>query len=55
MLVSLEAQSVTTLCHFDRTKSEAENIKLARLSWTLSVAFTVNHLLVLATFGHFLF
>jgi len=43
---------VTAFVHVDGAKSKAENVKLTRLPRALPVAFTVDHLFVVATFSH---
>lgn len=52
LLVSFEAEGVPTLVHIHGAKAKAENIELASLSRTLTIALTIDHLFVVATCGN---
>ena len=49
LLISLQAQRVTALVHVHRAKTEAKNVKLARLPGALTVALTIDKLLIRST------
>ncbi len=46
LLVILEAEGMSALVHVHGAETEAKNIKLTRLSWALTVALTIDQLLI---------